>query len=337
MTNRNASDVMFGFSFQANAGIMLMLKNIKELDSIRLEGAKEDIEINLSTGKKIFAQVKAVVRPYNDFKNVRQKFSQAIVSLAEAEQSSPSNTKQLIYVTNSSNPLNEENLRSRIYLETILDYNNLPPETQSIIDEIIEKQNTAITKELLHIYVVPFATDDLKERHKFIKKGIEDFLSAISPSYTQGICPQLMQKWQQDLFNSGTLKDTNIKLTKKEITWSLIFVLLENRTDNSFFEQFDRETVEAMENVYDEIIKAKTERWDFCTKIIYDYKLYSINTKMPRNEILSSFINSRWLDLSEIENVCIEEELHEVLIKTILYTVLTKKKTIEKVKEYVNL
>lgn len=47
MTNRSATPVLFGFDFQANAAIVLMLENIKYMTSIRLEGY-EDIEINLN-------------------------------------------------------------------------------------------------------------------------------------------------------------------------------------------------------------------------------------------------------------------------------------------------
>ena len=47
MTNRAATSVLFGFDFQANAAIVLMLENIKDMSSIRLEGS-EDIEINLT-------------------------------------------------------------------------------------------------------------------------------------------------------------------------------------------------------------------------------------------------------------------------------------------------
>ena len=49
MANRTATSVLFGFDFQANAAIVLMLENIKDMTSIRLEGA-EDIEINLNDG-----------------------------------------------------------------------------------------------------------------------------------------------------------------------------------------------------------------------------------------------------------------------------------------------
>lgn len=51
---------MFGFDFQRNAAIVLMLENIKELKSVRLEGNEEDIEISLNDGQKILAQAKAI-------------------------------------------------------------------------------------------------------------------------------------------------------------------------------------------------------------------------------------------------------------------------------------
>ena len=60
MTNRTATSVLFGFDFQANAAIVLMLENIKDMSSIRLEGS-EDIEINLNNGSSILAQAKSVV------------------------------------------------------------------------------------------------------------------------------------------------------------------------------------------------------------------------------------------------------------------------------------
>lgn len=46
MADRSATSVLFGFDFQANAAIVLMLENIKDMSHIRLEGC-EDIDIKL--------------------------------------------------------------------------------------------------------------------------------------------------------------------------------------------------------------------------------------------------------------------------------------------------
>ena len=110
MTNRSATPVLFGFDFQANAAIVLMLENIKYMTSIRLEGY-EDIEINLNDGSSVLAQAKAVVNSSTDFSNVISNLKKTIVSLSEAEHKSHS-VKELIYITNSPNPFNEKQLRN---------------------------------------------------------------------------------------------------------------------------------------------------------------------------------------------------------------------------------
>lgn len=58
MINRRADAGMFGFDFQVNAAIVLMLENIKTLSSVRLEGNEEDIVLTLDNKKKILAQAK---------------------------------------------------------------------------------------------------------------------------------------------------------------------------------------------------------------------------------------------------------------------------------------
>ena len=59
MRDRRAHAVLFGFDFQVNAAIVLMLENIRELKSLRLEGNEEDIELTLEDNRKILAQAKS--------------------------------------------------------------------------------------------------------------------------------------------------------------------------------------------------------------------------------------------------------------------------------------
>ena len=44
---RRADAVLFGYDFQVNAAIVLMLDNIKALHTLRLESNNEDIDIEL--------------------------------------------------------------------------------------------------------------------------------------------------------------------------------------------------------------------------------------------------------------------------------------------------
>ena len=48
MAKRNASASAFGWDFQVNAAIVLMLENIADAEFVRVEGETEDIEITLS-------------------------------------------------------------------------------------------------------------------------------------------------------------------------------------------------------------------------------------------------------------------------------------------------
>ena len=81
--SRRANAVFFGFDFQVNASIVLMLENIKELQTLRLESDNEDIDIELNSGNHILAQAKSVVNSSSDFSNVRKNLKKALESLSE--------------------------------------------------------------------------------------------------------------------------------------------------------------------------------------------------------------------------------------------------------------
>lgn len=51
----NASASAYGWVFQVGAGITLMLDNVTEFTSMKMEGKSDDIEFTLPTGK-IYAQ-----------------------------------------------------------------------------------------------------------------------------------------------------------------------------------------------------------------------------------------------------------------------------------------
>lgn len=58
--SRRANAVNFGFDFQVNAAIVLMLENIEDVSALRLEGNYEDIEVKLNDGEYILAQAKSI-------------------------------------------------------------------------------------------------------------------------------------------------------------------------------------------------------------------------------------------------------------------------------------
>ena len=61
--SRRANAVVFGFDFQVNAAIVLMIENIEDLKSLRLEGNYEDIEIELENNQYILGRRKKPADP----------------------------------------------------------------------------------------------------------------------------------------------------------------------------------------------------------------------------------------------------------------------------------
>lgn len=137
LASRRADQVMFGFEFQVNAAIILMLRNIKSLDTIRIEGNYEDIELQLTDGEKILAQAKGVQLGSSNFHNVRANLKKALKTLSEGGNKA-TNVKQLIFITNSFNPFNDEASKG-IFSgpPSYRTYDSLPDSSKKIIDDYL--------------------------------------------------------------------------------------------------------------------------------------------------------------------------------------------------------
>lgn len=123
MSDRNASASVFGWNFQTNAAILLMLENMKDAKSVRVEGSYEDIEITLQNQTKLYAQVKAVEKP-DDTSHVIDKLTNALRSLSDAAKNGDGSL--FTYVTNSLNPFSDKRMCGYFTGRTHLSFNELP-------------------------------------------------------------------------------------------------------------------------------------------------------------------------------------------------------------------
>ena len=139
MKSRNASAVLFGFDFQINAAIVLMLDNIKDLKSLKLEGNYEDIELTFNNGDIVLAQAKAVVNSSYDFRNVRQNLNKALKSLSEGCRKTGS--QKAIFITNSPNPFNDDESKSVFCGLSRRKFCDIPPSAQNIIRDYLKDIN----------------------------------------------------------------------------------------------------------------------------------------------------------------------------------------------------
>ncbi len=183
--NRRANAVLFGFDFQRNAAIILMLERIKELRSVRLEGNEEDIELTLENGKKILAQAKAVEKSSSDFSHVRENLKKALISLSEGAQRV--DAQELIFITNSPNPFNDEASRSVFGgLPTHRSFSSLPPSAQVTVQKYLGNIEHPLDSEKFTVQVFPFETDNEAERYKAVTQAMNDFIGIFSHENSKG-------------------------------------------------------------------------------------------------------------------------------------------------------
>ena len=336
MPNRSAHAVGFGFDFQTNAAIVLMLENIKDLVSLRVEGNDEDIELTLNNGKKILAQAKAIENSSSDFSNVLRNLKKALTSLSEGAQNA--NVQQLILITNSPNPLKKASTQSIFYGHAHRRYSSMPASAQQIIDGYLESINAPLDPQQFMIQVVPFETDDEEERYKVVLQVINDFIGSLNANLSPGIGRKLHGIWRNSIFTNSTKKNTGIQLSKKSIIWPIIVLETEiTACRTSFLDRFDPGIYDEITRLYADTINSCCERMDYFTKIIYDFNAFK-GIKRSHAELIEEFVDATWEQYkADFEAGNVSGELLETLTKIILYNVVYRRIAIDNIKQGVNL
>lgn len=333
--NRRANSVSFGFDFQVNAAIILMLENIKELRSLKLEGNYEDIELQLNDGEYILAQAKSVEHSSKDFKNVRKKLKEALVTLSEGYQKAH-NTRSLILITNSPNPLNEDASMSLFYGHAHRSFSSLPNSSQQLILDYLTNISEPLDVNQFQIQVVPFETDDDRERYKVVRQVVDDFIGDLNLNIA-GIGNKLLGLWHEDVFKNSTKDDPDIKLSKKDIIWPILVIATDvERCDDSFAEQFDAGLYDEIAHQYASLIDSCCERFEFFIQVLCDYN--SFQCDKSNAEKCVEFAMTKWPDyVSRLKLVNADEETQRGLVQIVLYNIVRNRFVINKVKRGVNL
>lgn len=334
MADRAATSVLFGFDFQANAAIVLMLENIREMAHIRLEGS-EDIEITLNDGSHIFAQAKSVVNSSSDFRNVLSNLKKSIESLSEAyyNTSSSTNVRELIYITNSPNPFKEKQPNAIFLGPSQRTFSSLPEKLQGKIFDILNGLDNPLDINKFKVQILPFETDIDRERYKTVIAEIGDFISllgnvSINRNLIHGI-------WAKDLFRSGTRKDKSINIKKKELIWPII-VLVTNNDDYDEYDIDDSETEELLSS-YKDIINICSEKYEFITRVLSAYNSFKAEDNKTKLDV---FIKSESLNfkyLFDDTNISLSEDLQDKLLQIIIRNIIRQRIKINKIKDTVNL
>lgn len=326
----NASSSLFGWDFQINAAISLFIENIERVDTVRLEGGKEDIEIKLNNGKTIYAQAKSVERR-DDYSNIISKLSKGLVTLNNGNKEQ--DAEKLIYITNSPNPFNNKHTMYAFIDRTRKCVDDLPPECKTKLIKIIEdlKINETFPQELFRIDVLPFESSII-ERYKAVQSEVSKFFYNLNKNQF-GIADKVLDVWQKEIFKNGTLVDTSITLDKSSLIWPIIAISADCNVNEDIFEGYEPCEIEEMVLCYRDVINVLANRYLFCKTIISDYSDFRTSSK----KLAKDFIEENWKNYKEYFEIETSDEIREVIIKLTLQKVISNKSLIGEIKKKVNL
>lgn len=332
--SKRAHAVMFGFDFQVNAAIVLMIENIEDLKSLRLEGNYEDISLELENNQYILAQAKSVEQSSTDFRNVRKNLKKSLTSLSEGN--NKIDAQQLIMITNSPNPMNETASRNLFLGVAHRGFSSLPISSQKLIEGYLSGINQPLSTDKFMIQVLPFETDDDIERYKMVKQAVDDFIGDLNLN-VPGLGKKLLSIWHEEVFKNGTKKDAAIQLKKKDVVWPIMLIATDvERCDDAFADIFDSSAYDEIVHQYKETIESCCERCEFFIKVLCDYNEYKCSKKLA--EKCLEFAINQWENyLSEFELGSIDDETKKGLIQIVLYNIVRNRISIDRIKKGVKL
>jgi len=327
VSDRNASASAFGWDFQANSAILLMLENIKDAKRIRVEGADEDIEITLQDKSKIYAQAKAVTKP-DDYSHVIDKLTDALETLSLAAKNGDGS--QFTYVTNSPNPFNNQKTMSFFTGRTHLDFDELPNDAQKRIEKIIkDKGYSDLDIHKMDVRVIPFYGNDLKNRYKEIQACVNEFLGEVDVS-VPGINTRIMDIWQRDLFQNATQTNIAISVTKEKMIWPLIVLVVDKTAASEYKKEFDDDEIDELERRYKLIINQNTMSYEMISRVMSGYRKSKKSVKQ--------FVSDQWKDYLDIASTIeTDDGTKESLVKIVLFRILIQRQSIKAIKRGANL
>lgn len=335
----NAQASALGWDFQSSLALFFVVDDIKNLESVKVEGKTEDIELVYNNGSTIFIQAKSQLDPYNS-NTTNLHLKNGIKTLINTSQENE--YTYLIYGTNINNPFVYREFVSLFAGNpTNYSFNELPKKIQ---DKIIKNANSVAKNEKLslknfdynrlRILTLPFYGEEDKTRYRFIKEKILSFLDAIGLTGTQA----------DRIFNSFLLDFTknaskSISLQKEDLAWTIIIFTLDVRNDE-FFEEFDLGIAEedAIENIYGSFIEQKSLDFSLLNEVGGHFKeldklgMFDSNRAAPRE-----FIN---ITVAYYEKKIFFEELDQLtpsVTKYILWKILKKRRTIERLSREVGI
>ena len=326
----NASASAFGWDFQSNAAIMLMLKNIEQASKVKVEGSTEDVEITFADGKMLMSQVKSVVKS-DDYSHVIENLGKGLQTLNNAAKIS--NVEQLVFITNSPNPFNDP-MTTHMFSSplNIVPFIELPNICQEKIKSICTSKGYDFDIALLTVCVMQFHGESEDERYKVLSALTTEFLNSLGANKIS--TNQLLTLWQHSFNVNASQLTTSI--TKKRMIWPVIAILCEISEDDAELDEYDESDVAEILQKYKSVINDKSERFDFASRVLSDY--IEFHPKMKSKEKTPKFIAEKWQDYKDsFDFRAADQTIEEMVVRLTLSNIIRSRRVIANIKGKVKL
>jgi len=324
----NASASANGWCFQIGAGITLMLDNVKDFSSLKIEGATDDIEITLDEGK-IYAQAKSVVQ-MGDRRNASKNLNEALRVLSTGANNG--NAVQLIYITNIENPLSSKS--SAFQYGQSYEFSVLPDDAKKKIQDKVAADFPAdkFRLNMLHFF------GEGENRFESVRAKIAEFLQETigNPSYNK----QLLSSWFESFMVNASDKpkaEKSLELTKSDIIYPVIVLVIDPPiSEDEFAKVCDHDNYAEICQGYRSLIADCACDYEFFAEVSGDYVFEkSLLSSAGSNKY--SFVNEKWNSYEHHFVAISDTETREAVVKLLLLTIITKRTRIEGIRRATNL
>lgn len=354
----DASASAFGWDFQVNAAIYLFLKYLESVESIKVEGKYQDIELKKTDGKTIYAQAKSVQNGSLDHR--KEKLEDAIISLAKT----PADKEDsLLYVSNYSAPIN----RADVFKNSVISLQNAKEEKESFIEqkknleekltikinncekpakkrmyeELLSRISQIDVDRFLVCSIYPYMNCEQEyDKYRVISDKIKEILTSNfginSPNILRFVKNILLQWHDTFLNNASTRNNENVKektMNKVDLLWQIVVIISDIEVDMSQLleEELGQDQIDEAESYFIDNLFVH-ERFNFINPLIMDLKMFRKENSGRTN---NDFIRSNW---EKYKSEFIEYEKYpayaqEYLIKKCLFKFINNSNNINKIIE----
>lgn len=332
-TDRNASATIFGFEFQAYVAMLLFLYFVRDLASLRLEGAHEDVELTFERGKRLYAQAKASVQPQKSSK-ARSKALEALKTLACAA-GNPDCIK-IVYATNMEMPFGKRLPTGCPPNGKIVPLKALPEGIGRFVQNAL-KTRSAPPHAADQFALLTFRFEgDGDARYETIDTAIMSFLETLGIAENTN-AGELRTVWFALIFGNGTQHNLDTQLAKKDLVMPIAVQVCECCTlPPTLVSDLEWSTYGDPTRQMKSLIDRRVSDFSVTTQVIFDFDLFCQSSGLDIDALSTKidFIRTSWSDYIEPFGLNSQPPSEaRALAYTILFRILVKQKEICRIKE----